>query len=48
MVYPKIHRLKRLDFSNSKIAKKLNISRNRVIEYFSMIPDEFAGFITSL
>ncbi len=48
MVYQEIHRLKNLGFSNSKIAKKLKISRNRVIEYLSMTPEEFTEFIASL
>ena len=48
MVYQERHRLKKLAFLNSKIAKKLNISRNIVIEHLSMIPDEFASFIASL
>lgn len=48
MVYQEIHRLKSIGFSNTKIAKKLKISRNRVIEYLSMTPEEFAEFIASL
>src|SRR5690554_3897908 len=48
MVYQEIHHLKNIGFSNSKIAKKLKISRNRVIDYLSMTPDEFAEFIASL
>ena len=48
MVYQEIHHLKKKGFSNSKIAKKLNISRNRVIEYLAMNPDQFAEFIASL
>jgi hypothetical protein len=48
MVYQEIHRLKNLGFSNSKIARKLKISRNRVIEYLGMTPEEFAEFIASL
>lgn len=48
MVYQERHRLKKLAFLNSKIAKKLNISINIVIEHLSMIPDEFASFIASL
>ena len=48
MVYQEVHRLKEMGFSNSKIAKKLNISRNRVIDYLEMTPDQFAEFIASL
>ena len=48
MIYQEIHRLKNIGFSNSKIAKQLKISRNRVIDYLSMTPDEFADFIGSL
>lgn len=48
MIYQEVHRLKNMGFSNSKIARKLQISRNRVIDYLSMTPDEFADFIASL
>ena len=48
MIYQEVHRLKNMGFSNSKIAKKLNISRNRVIDYLNMTPDAFADFMTSL
>lgn len=48
MVYQDVHRLKKLGFSNSKIARKLQISRNRVIDYLGMTPDQFAEFIASL
>ncbi|MDX8047253.1 hypothetical protein SH601_14885 [Gracilibacillus sp. S3-1-1] len=48
MVYQEVHQLKRDGFSNIKIAKKLNISRNRVIEYLNMTPEEFTEFIYSL
>ena len=48
MVYQEVHRLKSMGFSKSKIASKLKISRNRVIEYLNMTPDEFAEFIASL
>lgn len=48
MVYQELHRLKRMGFSNSKIARKLKISRNRVINYLKMTPDEFAEFIAAL
>src|SRR5690606_9644094 len=41
-------RLKKMGFSNSRIAEKLGISRNRVIDYLRMTPDEFAEFVTSL
>src|SRR5699024_3914939 len=48
MIYQEVHHLKSMGFSNSKIAKKLRISRNRVIDYLRMTPDEFAEFIASL
>ena len=48
MVYYEIHRLRSEGFKNSSIAKKLMISRNRVIEYGRMTPDEFQKFILSL
>jgi len=48
MIYQEIHHLKSLRFSNNKIAKRLNISRNRVIDYSKMTPGEFAIFIGSL
>ena len=48
MIYQEIHRLKRMGFSKSQIAKKLKISRNRVIDYLEMTPDQFAEFIASL
>ncbi|WP_425278841.1 ATP-binding protein [Caldifermentibacillus hisashii] len=38
-IYKEIHRLRNEGFSNSAIARKLNISRNRVIEYGKMTPD---------
>lgn len=45
MIYQEVHRLKNIGFSNSKIAKRLQISRNRVIDYLVMTPDEFTEFI---
>lgn len=48
MIYQEVHRLKKLGFSNIKIAGKLQISRNRVIDYLGMTPDQFAEFISSL
>lgn len=48
MVYNEIHRLRKEGFSNSAIARKLKISRNRVIEYGKMTPDEFYSFAFSL
>lgn len=48
MIYQEIHRLKKMGFSNSKIANKLQISRNRVIDYLEMTPEQFAEFIASL
>lgn len=37
MIYQEIHRLKKMGFSKSQIAKKLKISRNRVIDYSDLI-----------
>jgi transposase len=48
MIYNDIHRLRSEGFSNSAIARKLKISRNRVIEYGKMTPDEFYLFAISL
>jgi len=48
MVYHEVHRLRSQGFSNSAIAKKINISRNRVIEYGKMTPEEFHLFSMSL
>ncbi|MDW0116297.1 hypothetical protein QTL97_05080 [Sporosarcina thermotolerans] len=48
ITYNEIHRLRKEGFSNSAIAKKLKISRNRVIEYGKMTPDEFYLFAISL
>lgn len=48
MIYNEIHRLRNEGFSNSAIAKKLKISRNRVIDYGKMTPDEFFLFAISL
>jgi transposase len=47
-IYNEIHRLRSEGFSNSAIARKLNISRNRVIEYGQMSPEEFYLFALSL
>lgn len=47
-IYNDIHRLRSEGFSNSAIAKKLKISRNRVIDYGGMSPDEFYLFSISL
>ncbi|WP_235000368.1 Mu transposase domain-containing protein [Virgibacillus dakarensis] len=47
-IYNEIHRLRREGFSNSAIARKLKISRNRVIDYGKMTPDEFHLFAISL
>ena len=47
-IYNDIHRLRSEGFSNSAIARKLKISRNRVIEYGRMTPDEFHLFALSL
>src|SRR5690606_38867668 len=43
-----IHRLRSEGFSNSAIARKLKISRNREIDYVKMTPDEFFLFAISL
>ncbi|MUV37153.1 Transposase for insertion sequence element IS21-like [Lentibacillus sp. JNUCC-1] len=48
MAYVEIHRLYSEGFSKSKIARKLGISRNRVIDYLRMDPDEFEEFVNSL
>ena len=47
-IYNDIHRLRSEGFSNSAIARKLKISRNRVIDYGKMTPDEFYLFAISL
>lgn len=48
MIYNEIHQLRSAGFTNSAIAKKLKISRNRVIDYGNMTPDDFCEFILSL
>jgi len=48
MIYNEIHQLRSAGFSNSAIAKKLKISRNRVIDYGNMSPDDFCEFVLSL
>jgi transposase len=48
MTYNEIHRLYKEGFSKSAIARKLNISRNRVIDYLNKSPDDFEEFISSL
>ena len=48
MNYIEIHRLYKEGFSKSAIAKKLNISRNTVIDYLNMTTEEFEEFISSL
>lgn len=47
-IYNEVHRLRSEGFSNSAIARKLDISRNTVIDYVSMTPDEFYLFVISL
>lgn len=47
-IYNEVHRLRNEGFSNSAIARKLKISRNRVIEYGKMTPDDFYLFSISL
>ncbi|MGE6963711.1 helix-turn-helix domain-containing protein [Bacillus thuringiensis] len=41
-VYVEIHRLNKLGFDVSKIAKKLNVSRNTVYRYLEKEPSEMA------
>ena len=48
MLYIEIHRLHKEGFSKSAIAGKLNISRNRVIDYLNMTADEFEDFLSTL
>jgi transposase len=48
MIYNEVHRLRSEGFTNSAIARKLKISRNRVIEYAKMSPEEFYTFAISL
>ena len=48
MLYIEIHRLYKEGFSKSAIARKLNISRNRVIDYLNMSTDEFEEFLSTL
>ena len=48
MIYHDIHQLRNEGFSNSAIARKLKISRNRVIEYGKMTPEDFHLFTSSL
>ena len=48
IIYNEIHRLRSEGFSNSAIARKLKISRNRVIEYGKMTPEQFHLFAISL
>jgi transposase len=47
-IYNEIHRLRSEGFSNSAIARKLKISRNRVIDYGKMSPEAFYLFAISL
>jgi hypothetical protein len=47
-IYNDIHRLRSESFSNSAIARKLKILRNRVVEYGRMTPDQFHSFALSL
>ncbi|MCC3688766.1 helix-turn-helix domain-containing protein [Bacillus cereus] len=46
-VYVEIHRLNKLGFDVSKIAKKLNISRNTVYRYLEKEPGEMAIWMAS-
>lgn len=48
MIYNEIHQLRSAGFTNSAIARKLKISRNRVIDYGNMTPDDFCEFILLL
>ena len=48
MIYNEIHRLYKEGFSKSAIARQLNISRNRVIDYLNMTPGDFEEFLSTL
>lgn len=48
MNYLEIKRLYKEGFSKSAISRKLNISRNRVIDYLKMSPKDFEEFSNSL
>ncbi len=48
MIYIEIHRLYKEGFSKSAISRKLNISRNRVIDYLNKSPEDFEEFVSSL
>lgn len=48
MNYLDIHRLYKEGFSKSAISRKLKISRNRVIDYLKMSPEDFEEFSNSL
>ena len=48
MTYNEIHRLYKEGFSKSAIARKLSISRNRVIDYLNKSPGDFEEFLSSL
>ena len=48
MTYIEIHRLFKEGFSKSAIARKLNLSRNRVIDYLNKSPEDFEEFLGSL
>jgi len=48
MTYIEIHRLYNEGFSKSAIARKLHISRNRVIDYLNKSPEDFEEFLSSL
>ena len=48
MIYIEIHRLYKEGFSKSAISRKLNISRNRVIDYLNKSPEDFEEFLSSL
>lgn len=48
VLYNEIHKLRSQGFSKSQIARKLNISRNTVIDYEKMSPEQFYEFAISL
>ena len=48
MTYNEIHRLYKKGFSKSAIARQLNISRNRVIDYLNKSLGDFQEFLSSL
>ncbi|MBW6065492.1 hypothetical protein KQ939_17720 [Planococcus sp. CP5-4] len=45
MIYNEIHQLRSAGFTNSAIARKLKISRNRVIDYGKMSSVIISGYV---